>query len=238
MEQRVSAPPLIQECESCLVRNISICRSMSACELRALAECGLLKSYAPGEEILDEADVAEHVFNITSGTVMMSRLLSDARRQILGFFIQGDFLGLTAGSDYAFTVEAITQVQVCRFPLKPFRRLLLETPSLEQEMLARASDELTNSWRHVTLLGRKTALERVSTFLLDMAGRQARLGGSPDLAFLPMTRAQIADYLGLTLETVSRTFSILRRRALIEVLPHATVRLLHREAMKALAEVA
>ena len=152
---------------------------MSSAELRDLADCGLLKTCSPGEEILDEADVAEHVFNITSGTVMMSRLLSDARRQILGFFIRGDFLGLTAGSDYGFTVEALTQVQVCRFPLKPFRRLLLETPSLEQEMLARASDELVNSRRHVTLLGRKTAVERVSTFLIDMAARQAGLGGSP-----------------------------------------------------------
>ena len=211
---------------------------MSTEDLRHLTEGGSARTYLEGATILDEASVAEYVFNVTEGTALMSRLLSDGRRQILGFFTKGDFIGLTAGADYGFTVEALTPMTVCRFALKPFRRSLVEHPWLEAELLGRASDELVNARRHVILLGKKTAVERLASFIIDMADRQAHLGGSTDLAFLAMTRAQIGDYLGLTLETVSRTFSVLRKRRFIELLPHSVVRLLDRQEMTRLAEMA
>lgn len=237
MEPQHLAPITSEVCEACGVRNASICRALSPADLEGLSGCGSITRYSEGQELLNEGSVAEHVFNITEGTAMMSRLLTDGRRQILGFFAKGDFIGLTAGADYGFTVEALTPVTVCRFPLKPFRRTLVEKPWLEAELLGRASDELVNARRHVTLLGKKTAIERVTSFIIDMADRQTHLGGSTDLAHLPMTRSQIGDYLGLTLETVSRTFSVLRQRRLIQLLPHSIVRLVDREEMTRLAEM-
>jgi CRP/FNR family transcriptional regulator len=128
-------------------------------------------------------------------------------------------------------------VKVCRFPRPAFRHLLLETPSLEEELLSRASDELLAARAHLTLLGRKTAMERVSSFLLHLAQRQSRLGGSADQVALPMTRIDIADYLGLTSETVSRSLSMLRRLKAIQVTADG-VRLLKPGLLQDLAEAA
>ncbi len=223
-------------CEACSARTISICKVLPHPELRRLADCGSVKSYAPGEHLIREGDASNNVFNITDGMVMLFRLLSDGRRQVLGFLLKGDFIGLTAGAEYDIGVLAMTRVQVCRFPRLPFRRLLLETPLLEQELLARASDELLSARTHLTLLGRKTAMERVCSFLLHLADREARLGGAPDLLFLPMTRTDIADYLGLTTETVSRSMSFLKRLKAVQLLDHGAVRILQRSQLVSLSE--
>jgi CRP/FNR family transcriptional regulator len=225
-------------CTRCGARKISICHVLPHPELRRLAECGSVKAYAAGDPVLFEGEPAEHVFNITEGMVMLFKLLSDGRRQVLGFLFKGDFLGLTGGAEQQYGVQALTSVRVCRFPRAAFRRLLLETPRLEEELLSRASDELISAQAHLTLLGRKTALERVSSFLLYIAEREARLGGAPDLAFLPMTRADMADFLGLTTETVSRIISSLKRERVIQLLEHGAIRLLRRDQLTARAEAA
>jgi CRP/FNR family transcriptional regulator len=225
-------------CEACSARAFSICHVLPHPELRKLADCGSVKVYDPRADIVREGDTAEHVFNITEGTVMLFRLLADGRRQVLGFLLKGDFLGLTAGAAYDLGVQALTPVQVCRFPRPAFRRLLLETPLLEEELLSRASDELLSARAHLTLLGRKTSMERVSSFLLHLADRQQRLGGSAELVALPMTRADIADYLGLTSETVSRSLSMLKRLKAIQVVDTSAVRVLRREMVENLAESA
>jgi CRP/FNR family transcriptional regulator len=190
-----------------------------------MASVTATKTYLAGENLVLEGDAANYVFNITEGVVMLTRLLTDGRRQVLGFLFKGDFLGLAQGSDYGCTVQALTTVRVCRFPNSSFRRFLLKTPELEQELLSRASDELRAAQTHITLLGRKTATERVASFLLYIADREAALGGSPDIAFLPMTRADIADYLGITTETVSRVISAMKRQGVIQLLPHGAVRI-------------
>lgn len=225
-------------CEACSARAFSICSVLPHPELRKLADCGSVKLFEPRAEVVREGDVAEHVFNITAGMVMLYRLLADGRRQVLGFLLKGDFLGLTAGAAYDLGVQALTRVQVCRFPRPAFRRLLLETPQLETELLSRASDELLSARAHLTLLGRKTSMERVTSFLLHLADRQEKLGGSAELVDLPMTRADIADYLGLTSETVSRSLSMLKRLKAIQVVDTSAVRILRRAMLEDLAESA
>ncbi len=225
-----------QICEACAARAFSICSVLPHPELRRLADSGAVKTFEPRATLVREGDPADHVFNITEGMVMLYRLLADGRRQVLGFLLQGDFLGLTAGSAYDLGVEALTPVQVCRFPRPAFRRLLLETPQLEQELLSRASDELLAARAHLTLLGRKTAIERVTSFLLHLADRQARLGGSAELVELPMTRTDIADYLGLTPETVSRSLSMIKRLKAVQIVGTDAVRLLKRPMLEDLAE--
>ena len=223
-------------CEACSARAFSICSVLPHPELRKLADCGSVKVYDPHADLIREGDTAEHVFNITEGTVMLYRLLSDGRRQVLGFLLKGDFLGLTAGAAYDLGVQALTPVQVCRFPRPAFRHLLLETPQLETELLSRASDELLSARAHLTLLGRKTSMERVSSFLLHLADRQDKLGGSAELVALPMTRTDIADYLGLTSETVSRSLSMLKRLKAIQVVDSSAVRILRRSTLEDLSE--
>src|SRR5262249_55237942 len=156
--------------------------------------------------------------------------------QVLGFLLKGDFLGLTAGASYDLSVEALTPVQVCRFPRPAFRRLLLETPALEEELLVRASDELLAARAHLTLLGRKTAMERVTSFLVPGAAGQPGRGGGGELVPLPMTRTDIADHLGLTAETVSRSLSMLKRLKAIQVVDGYGVRLLKPAMLEDLSE--
>ena len=204
-------------CDHCAARPFSICHVLPHPELARVADCSTVRPYAQHEDLVHEGDPAEFAFNITEGVVMLFRLLPDSRRQVLGFLFKGDFLGLTSGATYDLGAQALTPVKVCRFPRAAFRHLLLETPMLEEELLARASDELLAARAHLTLLGRKTAMERVASFLLHLADRQARLDGSAENVDLPMTRIDMADYLGLTPETVSRCLSLLRRLKAIEI---------------------
>jgi CRP/FNR family transcriptional regulator len=222
-------------CEACEARAFSICSVLPHPALRRLADCSSVRTFEAHTTLVRQDAAADQVFNITHGAVMLYRLLSDGRRQVLGFLGKGDFLGLAVGADYDLSVECLTPVQVCRFPRPAFRRLLLETPQLEAELLARASDELTAARAHVTLLGRKRATERVASFLLYRADQQARYEDAGAVIHLPMNRTDIADYLGLTPETVSRCLSMLKRMKAIQI-DGANVRLLDRPAIEAMAE--
>jgi CRP/FNR family transcriptional regulator len=223
-------------CEACDARGVSICRVLPHPQLRRLAAPAAIGDYAIGETLLFEGDPAAHVLNITEGAVMLSKGLADGRRQVLGFLFKGDFLGLTLTETYGLSAQALTPAKACRFPRASFQRLLRETPRLEEELLSRASDELVSARLHLTLLGRKSATERVATFLGCMADRTATLGGQPGTAHLPMTRADIADYLGLTTETVSRVISALKRQRTIGQAGRGLVRILDAQRLEALAE--
>jgi CRP/FNR family transcriptional regulator len=233
MTTEISTEACPRVCRECSAREISICRVLPHPDLRQLAGTASTKTYLAGETLVIEGDPANHVFNITDGVVMLARLLEDGRRQVLGFLFKGDFLGLSQGAEYGCSVHALTTVRLCRFPNSNFRRFLLETPKLETELLSRASDELRAAQTHIMLLGRKTATERVASFLIFIAERESSIGGSPDIAFLHMTRSDIADYLGLTIETVSRVISALKRQGIIQLLPHGAVRILKHEQLEA-----
>jgi CRP/FNR family transcriptional regulator len=150
--------------------------------------------------------------------VKLYKLLGDGRRQITGFLFAGDFLGLALNSTYSYTAEAIEPVTACRFPRQKLERLFDEYPRLEKRMLGMAVDELAAAQDQMLLLGRKTAKEKVASFLLMLARRQEHRGmdaaGSIEV---PMSRSDIADYLGLTIETVSRTLTQLRKESTISL---------------------
>jgi len=183
----------------------------------------------PGTLFIEEADDATAFFNIVSGTARLYKLLPDGRRQITGFANGGSFLGLAVSDFYAFSAEAIDTVRYCRFPRIALRALMRDFPRMEERLLKVASTELVAAQEQMLLLGRKSARERVASFLMA----RARLApghppvvpnGHPDgderapRGFvLPMTRGDIADYLGMTIETVVRTLKKLRDERLIEV---------------------
>jgi CRP/FNR family transcriptional regulator len=144
-------------------------------------------------------------------------LLPDGRRQVTGFLSSGDFLGLAARTTYAYSAEAITEGELCRFRVPDLERLFLEFPEVRERLYDLANDELAAAQEQMLLLGRKTARERVVSFILERIERNQRQGENVEHLELPMNRSDIADYLGLTIETVSRTLTILKDDGLIDL---------------------
>lgn len=208
----------IDPCSICTARHLSVCSVLADEGLRQLSSISDHQIFAPGEILVREGDPATNLFNITAGSVRVYKLLPDGRRQIVGFLFSGDFLGLATGDRYAFSAEALTAGTACRFQKKTYRKMLVEQPDLEAALLDRASHELQAAHNQMLLLGRKTAIERLASFLADLAARDRRAGGDGRIIQLPMTRAEIADYLGLTTETVSRVTSRLKARRVIRLL--------------------
>ncbi|AQR61908.1 cyclic nucleotide-binding protein [Brevundimonas sp. LM2] len=223
-------------CDACGARPLSVCASIDPADLTrldSLAEHVVLKA---GATLTRAEDPALHVFNITSGSVRVYKLLADGRRQIVGFLFTGDFLGLATGDAYVFSAEAIEPVTACRFRKSDYRTLIRETPALETALLDRANHELAAAQNQMLLLGRKTALERVATFLIDLPSHDPARRGPEGVVHLPMTRAEIADYLGLTIETVSRILTRLKTQGVIRLLSLTELRVERPEVLRALAE--
>ncbi|MFN3559155.1 MAG: cyclic nucleotide-binding domain-containing protein [Brevundimonas sp.] len=179
-----------------------------------LADVMTLKS---GAVLIREGDPAPYVFNITSGSLRVYKLLPNGRRQITGFLFAGDFLGLAIGETYVFSAEAMEPSTVCRFRKGPFRALVQRSHPLEHMLLHRTSHELAAAQNQMLLLGRKTAIERLASFLLDLPGHDPARPSAPGHVRLPMKRGEIADYLGLTIETVSRVLTRMKIKGLISM---------------------
>lgn len=189
-------------------------------ETRAeLARLCTMRHYAAGETIFWEDDAADQVVRLKSGSAKCYKLLPNGRSQIARFAVDGDFLGQASFESYTYTAETLTPAIVRMYPRRRFDALADQDPGLRRAVAAVIAQELHQSQRQVLLLGRMPAAERVSQFLLDYAERLPGSGRphAPRLLELPMTRADIADYLGLTIETVSRTMSRFRRDGLIEL---------------------
>ena len=223
-------------CAACSIREMSICAVLDNSELSRMAAIARTQSLSPRQTIIDEGESAESLFNITGGAVKLYKLLPDGRRQITGFLFQGDFLGIALNQEYAYSAEAVSDVTLCRFPRVRFEALLDEFPKLEKQLLEVASNELAQAQDQMLLLGRKTAREKVVSFLLSVSERARQRGDAPSPISLPMSRADIADYLGLTTETVSRTFTNLKSSSAIRLLPGNMVELSDRETLQNLSD--
>ncbi len=222
-------------CASCGARAFSVCGRLGDEDLAKLDSIAERTALKAGEGLIRQGDPAGHVFNITSGSVRVYKLLPDGRRQITGFLFAGDFVGLATGEDYAFSAEAIEDATLCRFRKSDYRALIREAPALESALLERATHELAAAQNQMLLLGRKTALERVASFLLNLPEDPVR-PATDGLVRLPMTRAEIADYLGLTIETVSRVFSRLKTTGVIRLVSLHELRIENPDRLAVLAE--
>jgi CRP/FNR family nitrogen fixation transcriptional regulator len=160
-------------------------------------------NYRKGKEIFGEKEPAEYIYQVTAGAVRSHKLLSDGRRQIGAFHLVGDVFGLENGSFHRFTAEAIVDTSVRLIKRTSLERVAEADVSITHDLLYMTTDNLQHAEDHMLLLGRKTSLERVVAFLLEMDRRLTAAG----ILALPMCRRDIADYLGLTLETVSRALS-------------------------------
>jgi CRP/FNR family transcriptional regulator len=219
------------------VRPITICRGLDAPTLAGMRSLGTMQRLRPEQSVFHEGDAAKRVFMVTAGALKLYTLLPDGRRQITGFMFPGDFLGVSVDEEYAFTVEALEDSELWWFSREAFDRFIGNHPQVERELYRLAAHELAEAQRQMVLLGRKSAAERLASFFLSLLERAERASGTTERSFdLPMTRLDIADYLGLTKETVSRMLAHLRGRGLIRLQAQNRVEVLDRLRLGSMAQ--
>ncbi|MBC2661130.1 Crp/Fnr family transcriptional regulator [Novosphingobium flavum] len=226
-------------CETCVVRNRAICAALDAQEIGALNAIGRTRTLTPGEALIWEGDDSVLVANVIDGVLKLSTGTEDGREQIVGMVFASDFIGRPFGATTGHGVTALTEATVCVFNRRDFDAFAREHPALEHKLLQRTLTELDRTRRWMLLLGRKSASEKVASFLLEMAERTASPGcehhepaGEIRLD-LPVSRQQIADVLGLTIETVSRQFTRLKGEGVIDLPSRREVVIRDRHALVA-----
>jgi len=196
---------------------------MDEAQIRRLAQIAHRKKIPAGQTIMSDETPVDFFANVISGAVKLTKTLPDGRQQIVGLLFAPDFLGRAFSKSNPYTAEAATDVEICTFPYVAFERLVAEYPDLQQRLFRHTLDELDAARDWMLLLGRKTAEEKVASFLLMLAKRSLLMGcqhtGPAEKATfeLPLTRADMADYLGLTIETVSRQLTRLKTSNVIKL---------------------
>lgn len=208
--------PAEQDCKALISEFLSACSSVSPAILAELHAIASPLTIQAGTTVMWQGENPSTVLIIGQGLFKLYRSLSNGTRQITGFLGPGDILcGVQRRHGAYCTAEAVTEVQACAIPRESFLRLVEAHPDLCFAILVAATDEIEVQSEHITLLGRKRAPERLAAFLLSADLRWRKLGTNRAVVHLPMSRADIADYLGLTIETVSRAFARLRNQELI-----------------------
>jgi CRP/FNR family transcriptional regulator len=227
-------------CSSCPVRHQAICADLEPDELRELRAIGRHKRLPKGKSLLWEGDASVMVANVLEGDLALTHGTLDGREQIVGVASASDFTGRPFGPTTPYGARALSDVQVCAFPRDGFDAFALRHPKFAQRLLERTLRQLDRTRRWMTLLGRKDADERLASFLLDINKASNERSGRVDEEIdprieLPFSRQQIADVLGLTIETVSRHFTRLRKDGVIHLPSRRAVIIRDRAALEALA---
>lgn len=223
-------------CPDCTTKDLSVCGALEPDELEEVERIGRSLCAPSKTTLFEHGREASFVYNLTSGALRLSKLLPDGRRQVVGFALPGDFLGLALAPTHMFTADALTAVKFCQFPRAAFSNLLMVKPHLLRRLMEIAAHELTLAQDQMVILGQRSAEEKIAAFLIGMRNRYARLNGQCVHVPLPMTRLDIGDHLGLTVETVSRTIARLAREKVIVIVPEG-VRLLDVARLECIAEV-
>ncbi len=218
---RVTPQPrnLPQECSDCPIRHKAVCARCESDELEQLEAIKYYRSFEAGQTIVWSGDRMDFVASVVTGIATLSQTMEDGRRQMVGMLLPSDFLGRPGRETSSYDVNAATDLVLCCFRKKPFEEMMLRTPHIGQRLLEMTLDELDSAREWMLLLGRKTAREKIASLLCIIARRDASLHlrgpGAPLRFDLPLTREAMSEYLGLTLETVSRQISTLRKEGLI-----------------------
>jgi CRP/FNR family transcriptional regulator, anaerobic regulatory protein len=187
------------------------------------------------EHAFTEGDPRTHLFRVESGAVCLYKVMPDGRRQVLGFAYPGDLIGFGARAEYPFNAQATQPTQLRSLSWGTVESTARNNAALGLKLYEAISNELAAAHDLLLTTGQRSALERVAAFLLAMSRRVVRNGQDGTIIDLPMTRADIGDFLGLTIETVSRTFTKLRQQGIIDLAQSVRVQLLDIGALEALA---
>ncbi|MFC4218141.1 transcriptional regulator FnrL [Pseudophaeobacter arcticus] len=206
-------------CADCPIRHRAVCARCESDELEALDAIKYYRSYEAGQPIIWSGDMMNFVGSVVSGIATLTQTMEDGRTQMVGLLLPSDFVGRPGRDGAAYNVVATTDLVMCCFRKKPFEELMANTPHIAHRLLEMTLDELDAAREWMLVLGRKTAREKIASLLTIIARRDASLtprGAVNTMTFdLPLTREAMADYLGLTLETVSRQMSALKKDGVI-----------------------
>ena len=205
-------------CSLCKIRSYSFCRCLNDDQLEIFSKVSFEKKFTDKENIFLQNDPSTHLYNITEGNVKIYQLLDDGRIQIIGFLYPGDFFGTYKNNKYNYSAEAIGNLRVCVFDQRVLDKYMDQNPILAKELLNETSYELTLAQDRMTVMGRLNAIEKIAIFLINISNQRKRIGWQSNPISLSMTRQDIADYLGLTIETVSREISKLKASNIIKII--------------------
>ena len=209
------------DCGGCPIRHHAVCARCDNDELETLEQLKYYRSFQAGQTVIWSGDRMDFVASVVSGIATLTQTLEDGRRQMVGLLLPSDFVGRPGRAMATYDVTATTDLVMCCFRRKPFEDMLVRTPHVAQRLLEMTLDELDAAREWMLLLGRKTAREKIASLLAIVARRDASLKLTETLGKasveLPLTREEMADYLGLTLETVSRQISALKRDGVIRL---------------------
>ena len=219
MAVQTTTPDL--RCSECPIRHRAVCAKCETDELEQLEDIKFYRSFAAGQTIAWAGDELSFVASVVRGVATLGQTLEDGRTQMLGLLLPSDFVGRPGRNHSAYDIVAVSDVTLCCFRRKPFETLLYQTPHIGERLLEMTMDELDAAREWMLILGRKTAREKIASLLTIIARREASVGfssgGASVMIDLPLTREAMADYLGLTLETVSRQISAFKREGIIEL---------------------
>ncbi|WP_146345789.1 transcriptional regulator FnrL [Falsiphaeobacter marinintestinus] len=210
-----------QNCSECPIRHRAVCARCEPDELDELEQIKFYRTFEAGQTIIWSGDKMAFVGSVVSGIATLTQAMEDGRTQMVGLLLPSDFVGRPGREGAAYNVVANTDLVMCCFRKKPFEDMMVRTPHVAQRLLEMTLDELDAAREWMLVLGRKTAREKIASLLSIIARRDAtpgKRGPTDQMVFdLPLTREAMADYLGLTLETVSRQMSALRKDGVIEL---------------------
>ena len=220
-------------CQSCDVRHKGMCGALNANELMDFAKFTRLVKISAGDVLLQEQGPIRSYANVMRGVLKLTKTMADGRQQIVGLQFAPDFVGRLHQDESPVRVEACSDVEVCSITTNALRKMLEENPTLEAKLLHQALREVDQAREWMLALGRKTAHEKVASFLMMMVRQIDPFAGGATTAFdLPLTRAEIGDFLGLTIGTVSRELTRLRRAGVIQISSHRHIDVLDLEALR------
>ncbi len=210
-----------QLCRSCEARHRGICGALDGAQLTALNKVASRKEWSSGAELVGDTEEIHNYSNVLSGVVKLTKTMADGREQIVGLQFAPDFLGRPFHSESHVNAEAASVVNLCTFPRSSIETMLKESPGLTKRLLEQTLAELDEAHEWMLTLGRKTAGEKVASFIHLIARHidpEADLESGDVVSFdLPLTRADMADFLGLTIETVSRQLTKLRKAGVVSI---------------------
>ncbi|WP_420012633.1 transcriptional regulator FnrL [Tateyamaria sp.] len=209
-----------QDCSDCPIRHRAVCARCEPDELERLEEVKYYRTYEAGQTVAWAGDKMDFVASVVSGAATLTQTMEDGRRQMVGLLLPSDFVGRPGRDGVRYDVVAVSELVMCCFRKAPFEKMIASTPHIAERLLEMTLDELDAAREWMLVLGRKTAREKIASLLSIIARRDAVYapGAVRSVTFdLPLTREAMADYLGLTLETVSRQVSALKRDGVIEL---------------------
>ncbi len=241
MSNSTLAERLDLRCIRCPVRHHAVCRALDGSNLHELSDIMVHRHFKAGAGIIHQDDTSQLFAIIVSGVVKLTRLLPDGRQQIVGLLSESDCLGNVISAVNHDEAECVTDVELCCFQSKQFDRVLKDHPEIEHRLFQKALEDVDEARQWITVLGKRNAVEKVAAFLLWLWNGEEnhclhapKTDGNPVVRF-PFSRREIADFLGLTLETVSRNLSKLKAAGVIQLIDSNCIELRDLDSLRRIA---